>query len=193
MFTLDQNEIDSLLKHSDPAVVAATKKLLKAEEDGEFVPKSRLSEMSKARKELETKIATFEAEQKKIAEDKARAAGELDKILEAEKKARVEAETKLAEETKMADQFRTFRKSAIESVKKQLGEKWVPEFETFSLESLSKLPGVTLPLLGVTTTAPTIPAGKYFTRAEIEALSPSEMKGDVLKKVNASLEHLSQP
>lgn len=190
MFTLAKEVVESLLKHSDPAVVAATKNLLAAEESGEFVPKSRLSEVSKAKKELEDKLKKFEDEQKKAEEEKARASGELDKLLQAEKKARTEAETRLAEESKLAEQYRAYHKSSVDAVKKQLGDKWLPEFETFSLESLAKLPGVELPKLGVNTAAPALPADKYFTREQIEALSQSEMKGDVLKKVNESLAYL---
>jgi hypothetical protein len=192
MFTLTKEQIETLTKSTDPAIAAVASTLKKAEEEGEFIPKSRLSEVTKAKGELERKLAAFEAEQKKKEEDKARAAGELDKLLEAEKKARVEAETKLAEETKVADQHRAFHKTAVEAVKKQLGDKWLAEFETFSLESLYKLPGVDLPKLGVVTTAAALPADKYFTRDQINAMPQSEMVGDVLKKVNDSLAHLAK-
>jgi hypothetical protein len=190
MFTLTDAEVEALSKSTDPVIAASALKLKKAEEDGEFIPKSRLAEVTKARKDLETRLAAFEAEQRKKEEDKARAAGELDKLLEAEKKARTDAETKLAEETKLADAYRAHHKTAVEAVKKQLGDKWLPEFETFSLDSLYKLPGVDAQKLGVTTTAPALPADKYFTREQIEAIPQSEMTGDVLKKVNDSLAHL---
>lgn len=187
MFTLTEVEVELLTKSTDSAIAAAAQKLKKAEQDGEFIPKSRLSEVSKIKKELEDKLKKFEDEQKKTEEDKARAAGELDKLLDAEKKARTTAEAKLVEETKLADQYRAYHKSAVEAVKKQLGDRWLTEFETFSLESLAKLPGVDAQKLGVVTTAASLPAGKYFTREEINAMPQSEMMGEVLKKVNDSL------
>jgi hypothetical protein len=190
MFTLTDVEKELLLKSSDPAIVAATQKLIKAEADGEFVPKSRLSEVSKAKKELEEKLKKFEDDQKAAEEEKARKSGELDKLYQAEKTARAAAEAKLAEETKVADQHRAHLKSTVEAVKKQLGDKWLPEFENFSLESLMKLPGVDVQKIGVLTGAPVLPADKYFTREQIEAMPESEMKGKTLEKVNASLEYL---
>lgn len=189
MFTLTKEEVEKLLASADPAIAAVAQKLKKAEEDGEFVPKSRLTDISKTKRELEDQLKAIEDAKKKAAEDEARKNGELDKVLLAEKSAREAAEKKLAEESKDAEAYRGYRKSAVETVKKQMGDKWLPEFETFSLESLAKLPGAALPKVGVDTTQVTMPESKYYTREQIDALSETEVRAN-LAKVNESVARL---
>jgi outer membrane translocation and assembly module TamA len=188
MFTLTKEEVEKLSTSSDPAIAAVAQKLKKAEEDGEFVPKSRMAELNQAKKEMEAQLKIVEDAKKKAAEDEARKNGELDKLLAAEKLARETAEATLAAEKKEADQYRAYRKSAVEEVKKQMGDKWLPEFETFSLESLAKLPGATLPKIGVETGQQSHES-TFYTRAQIEGMSQQEVQAN-LKKVNESLAQL---
>jgi ubiquinone biosynthesis protein Coq4 len=198
MFTLTEEEKKALLNHSDAAVVAATKKLIAAEESGEFVPKSRLADVLKDKKIAEDALAKLEADRKKKEEDALRASGDLGKLLDAEKKAREEdriaheqTKAQLEIEKKEADQSRAYKKAAVESVKKQMGDKWLPEYETFSLESLAKLPGITLPTIGVETGAarPITPPAKDFAKMdskdfqkEVEAAKRGELKTDTTNK-----------
>ena len=148
MFTLTKEEVELLMKSSDPAVVAATKKLIEAEEKGEFIPKSRLQKELDANKAIATKLAEYESAQKLAEEEKAKKNGELDKILKLREDELSASKLALEAEKKEADQFRAFRKTAIEAVKKQMGEKWLPEYENFSIESLSKIAGQTVPIIG---------------------------------------------
>jgi integrase len=184
MFTLTQEEITLL--NSDPKFAAVALKLKEAEEKGEFVPKSRFNDELKLKKELETRLAEIEKVKKLEEEDKARKAGELDKLLEAEKKAFVELEAKFEAEKKEADLYRSYRVAALVEAKKQLKDNWLPEYESFSLESLGKLPGVTIQKVGIDTGKHPPPPPDTFTREQVSKMTQAEVNEN-LEKINKSM------
>jgi len=169
MFTLEQQEVDLLLKSADPAVVAATQKLIAAEKSGEFVPKSRLTQESKEAKELREKLEAFEKAQLKAEEDRLKKAGEFEKLLEEEKKAHLKTQQERDEEKKLADELRTLRTNAIESYKKKLGDKWDDSYKTLPLEALAKIAGQEEPIIPTAKGAGKPPEVNTFTRDEVKA------------------------
>jgi hypothetical protein len=67
-----------------------------------------------------------------------------------------------------------------------MGDKWLSEYESFSIESLSKVAGVTVPLLGVINAAPKPQESDVFTREEVKAMSQEQVSAN-LAKVNKSM------
>jgi hypothetical protein len=149
MFGLTEVETNALLNSTDAAVVAATKKLITAEEKGEFVPKSRMNDLSKEVKELTKKLADIDATSKAAEEEKAKQNGEIGKLLEKEKAEKATLTAQLEAEKKDADAHRAFKASTIEKYKTQLGDKWDDSYATLPLEALAKIAGDQIPLLGV--------------------------------------------
>lgn len=198
MFTLSKEEVEFLLTNPDSKIAAVAQKLKEAESRGEFIPKPRFQKELEERKALEDRLKAIEEKEKAAAEEKARKDGELDKILAQERealaaeKAEKEALAKqLEEEKSIADSFRAYRKTVVDAVKKQLGNKWLPEFENFSLESLQKIPGVTLPKIGVDGSKPAIPEGEFYTKDQVEKMSKAEIQAN-LEKVKKSMEKWSK-
>jgi hypothetical protein len=153
MFTLTKEEVDLLMNSTDPKIAAAAKKLKEAEEKGEFVPKSRIDHLTTELKKLKDDQQVI-ADAKKVAEDAAAKAtleeaarkGEWQKIIdaekaktEAEKVAREKVEKELNDLKPLADQAKKYRDIVIAKVKEKMGDKFLSEYETFSLESLGKL------------------------------------------------------
>jgi hypothetical protein len=170
MFTLTDAEKNVLLNSAEPAVVAATKKLIAAEESGEFVPQSRLKAEIKEAKEAQKKLAEIEAAKKLAEEEEAKKKGEFEKLLETEKAAHQKTQAERDADKVDAEAFRKAKKEAVEAVKKLLGDKWLPEYETFSLESLGKIAGTQLPIIGTMNLAPSMPEKKTLETqlAELE-------------------------
>lgn len=110
---------------------------------------AKRQEQKKLNEELQEKLKAYEEKERIANEEKARQTGELDKLLEAEKKARADAELKLKAENKDAELYRQYRQSVLTEVKKELGDRWLPEYETFSIESLSKISGMSIARVGV--------------------------------------------
>jgi dsDNA-specific endonuclease/ATPase MutS2 len=169
MFTLTKEEVEKLLTHADPAVVAATKKLIAVEEAGEFVPKSRLTQETKEAKELREKLESFEKAQKQTEEDRLKKSGEYEKLLDEEKKAHLKTQQERDEEKKLADELRKLRTNAIESYKKKLGDKWDDSYMTLPLEALAKIAGQEEPIIPTAKGAGKPPESDTFTRDEVKA------------------------
>lgn len=108
-----------------------------------------MDEAIQRRQDALDKLRKHEDAEKKKEEEEAKKKGEFEKLLEAEKTEHDKTKIQLEAEKKEADAYRAYRKSAVEAIKKQMGDKWLPEYETFSLESLSKLSGLAIPFVGV--------------------------------------------
>ncbi len=152
MFTLTEQETNALLNSTDPAVAPIAKKLVAAEEKGEFVPKSRMNDLSKEVKELTKKLGDIDAAARAAEDEKARKSGELDKLLEKEKAEKETLKAQLEAEKKDADAHRAFRASAIEQIKTKMGDNWRESYASLPLEDLSAMANAEIPLLKVVTT-----------------------------------------
>lgn len=157
MYTLPKEEVDLLINNPDPKVAAAALKLKQSEEKGEFVPRSRVNDLTQEKTALETKLKEIEDERKKAEEDKLRQSGEIGKLLDAEKASKLALQKQFDEEKKIADAHRAYRQSVVESVKAKLGDKWLPEYDSFSLESLSKIAEANNMKIGVDSSIPQSP------------------------------------
>ncbi|MEE9586221.1 MAG: hypothetical protein V3W09_04895 [Nitrososphaerales archaeon] len=151
MSFLTKEELEALKKHADLAAVA--KKL----EDGQFIPKDRFDEVNKKAKDNADRLKKLEdertdaAEKERVAAEKLESerlskAGEWEKLMGLERvktadeaTKRKQAETELAAEKEVANQHRQYRKERIEVIKTAMGDKWVPEYENFSITSLEKI------------------------------------------------------
>lgn len=119
--------------------VADTEKTDKSTEHQ--IPKTRFDEVNKALKEAKAQLEKVETDRKAEEEKRLREKEDFkalaDKVM-AEKSDLL----KLFEQEKaVADQHREYRKAKIEAFKEQMGDDWLPEYESFSLESLEKLVG----------------------------------------------------
>lgn len=151
MSFLTKEELELLKGHTDLAAVA--EKL----EKGQFIPKDRFDEVNKKAKEATDFIKKFEedrkAEEEKLKADKDKLeaermskAGEWKELLEKEKKEKTEALVKAEDtqkrfnsEKEVADQYRLWHKATVDKIKEALADKWLPEYETFSIDSLEKI------------------------------------------------------
>jgi hypothetical protein len=121
---------------STPEGAAVAKKLREA---GDYIPKSRFDEVNERAKASADALAKYDAEKKAAEDDKARKAGEFEKI-ESTHKARIaELEKIAADEKKVADEYRTAKQARIDTMKKEFGDAWLPEYESFSIASLDKI------------------------------------------------------
>ena len=85
----------------------------------------------------------------------------------------------LEDEKKIADQHRAYHKSIVDQIKKNMGDKWLPEYETFSLESLGKIAGEGTLLLNVIGTA-----GRPLQATPLEQqLEKAQKEGKTLEAV----------
>ncbi len=185
MFTLTQQEVEVLLKSDNPAVVAATQKLIAAEKSGEFVPKSRLTQESIEAQSAKQKLAEIEAAQQNAEEERLQKNGEIENLLEAEKLAHQKTQAERDEEKRLADELRKLRKNAMETYKKQLGDKWDDSYETLPLEALAKIAGQQVPIIGTITAG-----GKPAESTVINPWSKKTLnlaKQIEIKKTNPSL------
>lgn len=151
MSFLSKEESEALKKNPDLAAVA--EKL----EKGQFIPKDRFDEVNKKAKEAVDAVKKFEdernaeaervkAEKERVEAERMSKAGEWSKINEAEKLKTTEALAKLSETQKelvsekgVADMYRTWHKSKADKIKEALADKWLPEYESFSIDSLEKI------------------------------------------------------
>jgi len=192
MFNLTDAEVTALMNSTDPIVAAAAKKLKEAKEKGDFIPKSRLDQEIEKAQEATKKLTEIEEARKKKEQDEALKNGEFQKLLEAEQAAHKADLEKLEQEKKTADQMRAYHKTVLEAAKAKLTKegKWLPEYETFSLESLVKVSEIPNPIIKTADGGGKPPDSQYYTMEEIKNIPQSDMTGDVLKKVNASLAHM---
>ena len=151
MFTLTEQETNDLLNSTDPKVAAVALKLKTAEEKGEFVPKSRVNDLSKEVKDLTKKLAEIDATAKAAEEEKLKQSGETGKLLEKEKAEKEKLLAQLEAEKKDADAHRAFRASAVEQIKTKMGGGWRESYASLPLEDLSAMANAEIPLLGVIT------------------------------------------
>lgn len=134
MAILTDDELKAL--ESSPESAAIAKKL---RDMGDFIPKSRFDEVNTRAKEHAAALEKIEADKKAADDERARKAGEFEKI-EAAQKARIaELEKAHADEKKYADEYRAARQARIDAMKKDFGDDWLPEYESFSMTSLDKL------------------------------------------------------
>lgn len=151
MSFLTKEELEAL--KNDPKLAAVAEKL----EKGQFIPKDRFDEVRLAGKEATDRLKKLEderadaAEKERLALEKAESerlskAGDWDKVLAQERgrtadeaTKRKQAETELAAEKEVANEHRQYRKERIEVIKTAMGDKWVPEYENFSITSLEKI------------------------------------------------------
>jgi len=134
MALLTEEELKAM--EANPATAAIAKKLRDA---GDFIPKSRFDEVNEERKKHADALAKIEADRKAAEDEAARRAGDFDK-LEKERQAKIaELEKQFADEKKVADQFREAQKQRVEKMKKDFGDAWLPEYESFTPSSLDKL------------------------------------------------------
>ena len=139
---LTQDQI-AKLKEVDPQLAAEAEKL----DSGLYIPKERFDEVNTKAKEAAEKLAAREAAEKKAADEKLVKDGEFQKLLETERAERAKEKAQLEAEKKTADEYRALRTEELEAAKKQLGDKWLPEFDDLSLASIRKLVGDKSPVL----------------------------------------------
>jgi hypothetical protein len=187
MYTLTNEEVELLLKNPDPKVAAAALKLKESEEKGEFIPKSRLNDVSKTKKELEDELKVIKDGQKKAEEEKAKADGKLGELLKAREdevvKLKLDFETAKAD----ADAYHKYQTSVIEEAKKVMGEKWDDNFAKLPLDTVVKLAGVSMKSPGMGgTPPPSQNINNLYTMDEIKGMTQEEVNTN-LEKVNKSL------
>lgn len=149
---LPDNELQELLSHTDPKVAGAAKKLKDLKDSGQYIPKAKFDELNtklaNAKAESETAIAEAqrkltEAEQRATAAAASggAAAQEASRLAE-QRKAELEALKAEHEKIKpLATNYENYRKAKVTTLKEKLGDKFLPEYEGFSVESLEKLIG----------------------------------------------------
>jgi hypothetical protein len=191
MLGLSDVEVKALESSTDPAVVAATKKLKEVVESGEFIPKSRLNDEIKQAKDLQKKLALIEDAQKKADEEKARQNGELDKLLKTRETELATVTQLLETEKKDAEAYRKLRTSALETYKKQMGDTWDDSMALLPLETLAKLSGSTVTPLGVFAPAGKPPEVKP-ERKQLEEKLVAAQKAGKLTEVVALRNQLTQ-
>ena len=147
---------------------------------------SQRQTIKKQVEDLEKKLKAFEEVKKTEEEKKALEEGKYKELLEAQKKDAEALKLQLEAEKKEADAYRDYRKLVVEKVKEKLGDKWLPEYESFSLESLSKVAGSNVQLLGVDTTPPSLPPKEFYTKEEVSRMTQAEVNVN-LEKVNKSM------
>ena len=210
LFALSQQEADALLNSTDPVVAAAAKKLKATEEGGEFVPKSRLTQehIKAAKKILGTSwkseyesltsdklnevVSAFELEVATKEQERLRKAGDFETLLatergktETERIAREKVEKQLNELKPLADQATKLRENVLKIAKEKLGpDKWLPEYDNFSLESLGKL--VPESIIG-TEKAPGGPTPKTNVK-EMDQKAFDQLHNDVLNGKRVALQ-----
>jgi len=121
---------------STPDGAAVAKKLKDA---GDYIPKSRFDEVITERNTLAAQQAKIDADRKAAEDDRMRKAGEFEKVEQAHRARIAELEKLAADEKAVADEYRTARQARVDAVKKELGDNWLPEFESLSMASLDKL------------------------------------------------------
>lgn len=188
MFTLNQEEDELLLKNADPKIAAVALKLKKAEDDAEFIPRTRLAKEISEKKELDEKLKVIEATKKADEEKRLKEIEDLNNLLKTREGELNETKTKFDEEKKVADSHRNYHKSVVESLKKNLGDDFLPEYENFSLDSLHKI---------ANSKKVDVDNGKgsqhttsdLYTREQLNNMSQAEMQAN-LDKVNRSVANL---
>lgn len=106
---------------------------------GDFIPKSRFDEVIGEKNKHAEALAKIEADRKAAEDDRARKAGEFEKLAAADKARIAELEKGMADEKAIADLYRASHAARIAAMKKDFGDAWLPEYETFSMTSLDKL------------------------------------------------------
>jgi hypothetical protein len=152
MFTLTEVETNDLLNSTDPKAAAVALKLKAAEEKGEFVPKSRMTDLTKEVKDLTKKLADIDATTKAAEDAKLKAEGDTTKLLEREMAEKETLKAQLEAEKKDADAHRAFRASAVEQIKTKMGDNWRESYASLPLEDLAAMAETEVPLLKVVTT-----------------------------------------
>jgi hypothetical protein len=142
MYTLTNEEVELLLKNPDPKVAAAALKLKESEEKGEFIPKSRLNDVSTSKKELEIKLKAIEDARKKEEEEKAKADGKLGELLKAREDEVLKLKSDYNTAKADADAYHKYQASILEEAKKVMGDKWDDNFAKLPLDTVVKLAGV---------------------------------------------------
>lgn len=131
---LSDDELKAISATPDGAAIAK-----KLQDMGDFIPKSRFDEVNNRMKEHADALAKIDAERKAADDERARKAGEFEK-LDAGYKARIaELEKAHADEKRVADEFRAARQARVDTLKKEFGDDWLPEYESFSIASLDKI------------------------------------------------------
>ena len=134
MAILTDDERAALEKNPDTAAIAK-----KLQDMGDYIPKTRFDEVNEERKRHEAALAKIESDRKAADDERARKAGEFEK-LDAERNARIaELEKTAANEKAVADQYRAEQRAKVDAFKKDFGDDWLPEYESFSVASLDKI------------------------------------------------------
>lgn len=100
------------------------------------VPLSTFLELKKEIKSYKEKLEKIDTDTRKAEEDKLKAQGELQKLLDAKEKEIEDLNKTLKPK---ADAFEQFKVSKIEQAKKTLGDKWDEEYSNLSLTALDKI------------------------------------------------------
>lgn len=110
--------------------------------DGEhMIPKARFDEINEKLKATNEALAKIEADRKKESDDQLRKKGEFEKLYATAEERAKKLEADYKTEKEIADKYRARREAKLTELKKAAGEKWIQEYEGFSLESLEKLEG----------------------------------------------------
>jgi hypothetical protein len=137
------------------------------------IPKARFDEVNERMKEAEKQLAEIKAAEEKVKQDDLKAKGEFQKVAEEEARKRAELQAQFDSLKPKADQLDAFLKARREEAKKVLKDAWLPEYDTFSLESLEKLLKLHVaPVVpGVDGSRPSLPVGKT-----VKDLTPEEIR-----------------
>lgn len=129
----------------------------------------RLAYLEKENKELISQRDKVKEAKRKEEEDKLKAQGELQKLLDAKEK-EIEELTKTLKPK--ADAFEQLRQSEIEDAKKTLGDKWDDEYSNLSLTALRKM----VSTLSAKKPDPKIDPGTDGTKPEIVLTKEQEKR-----------------
>jgi hypothetical protein len=190
MYGLTQEEVDLLIKSQIPEIAAVALKLKKSVDDGEFIPKSRLSQEIQAKKDAEAKIKVLETEKTTLTAD-------FTSQIEAITGQKTTLEATLADKEKelvavkpKADRYDKWEADVRAEVKKKIPpEKWNPSYDATDIGVLVDLVG--LEKIGVFHEKKQIQPDDIYTMDEMKKMSQQEVNAN-LEKVNRSLSKQKQ-
>jgi len=181
MAVLTSEEIKALKDSGNEALAAIALKL----ESSNYVPQDRFNEKNAEAKAAQDALAKIKADAEAVEAERMAKQGEYKALAD-------KAQAELEKIKPFADQFNAIRTRKIEELKKSLGDDFLPEYESFSLESLEKVGGKKSAPPPTDSTPPgSVPPKEYYTREEIAKMSQAEV-GANLEKVNKSLAHFKK-
>jgi len=181
MAVLTPDEIKILKDSGNEGLAAIALKL----ESTNLIPQDRFNEVLKRAKDAEDAHTALVTQREKEDAEKMAKQGEYKTLAEKAKAENEQLQKKLEEESALANQTRELKAAKVAKLKDDMGEDFLPEYESFSLASLEKLSVKKAPAPGTETTPPggvPITKNNPFAKGSINLTKQVE-----LKKTNPAL------